>query len=302
VFSFFREEILGVEVYGKLPLAKDYLRVGCAEGTPALWRKWLDAGFSGGSGGTFPALCGPLRFATGSVWGEPLVGLLWPSSDAGGLRKFPLTFVVERRAKPARADAAAGFPVARALWRELEALKRASEARPDGAAFLGAVRGRELDLQALAPAQAERFDFGSFEAAYAALDGGLVGLLRKLAELRRSGPRTVLRLPLAANLDLVEQAHGWLSLCSELGLLHGVDSPAAYFPADAPADGAPAALVLATRPFQPSDVGWLAPVGANRLGPEDLAQPVRLEAPIVRESSLPLATTLAACWQAKLGR
>ena len=302
MFSFFREEILAVEAYGKLPLAKDYLRVGCAEGAPALWRKWLDAGFSSGSAGHFPALSGPLRFATGSVWGEPLVGLLWPSSDAGGLRKFPLTLLVERRAKPARTDAAAGFPVARTLWSELEALKRAGESRADGAGFLAALRGREFDLQALAPARGERFDFGSFEAALAALDGGLEGILRRLAELRRSGPRTLLRLPLAANLDHVEQAHGWLSLCTDLGLLHGVDAPAAYFPAEPAPEGLPGALVLATRPFQPSDVAWLAPLGSTRLGPEDLAQPVRLEAPIVRESSLPLATTLAAAWQAKLGR
>lgn len=302
MFSFFREEVCGLEAYGKLPLAKDYLRVGCAEGAPALWRKWLDAAYSGGAGGVFPALGGPLCLATGSVWGEPLVGLLWPSSDAGGLRKFPLTFLVERRAKPARVDAAAGFPLARAVWRELAALKRTSETRPDGAAFLGAIRGRELDLNTLAPAQGERFDFGSFEAALAPLDGGLDALLRRLAELRRSGPRALLRLPLATNLDFVEQAHGWLSLCTDLGLLHGADAPAAYFSAEAPADGAPAFLVLATRPFQPGDVAWLGPVGPQRLAPEDLAQPVRLEAPLVRESSLPLATTLAAHWQSKLGR
>jgi len=302
MFSLFRQEILPVEVYGKLPIAKDYLRVGCSEGAGQAWRGWLDAGYSGSAAGSFPTLAAPLRFTTGSVWGEPLVGLLWPSSDAGGLRKFPLTFLVERRLKPARADAAAGFPTARALWRELAALKRSAETRPDGAAFLAAVRGRELDVETLAPAHGERFDFTSWKVAIDGASSGLASLLARLEELRRGGPRPLLRLPLVSNLDPLEQAHAWCHLCAELGLLHGAELPALLFPADESDAGTAAFVVLATRPFQPADVEWLAPPTGTTGRAGDLCDGTPRHAPLVRESSLPLATSLLGAYHAQFGR
>ena len=37
MFSFLRKESVALQLYGKLPLAKDYLRIGCGQGAGAAW-------------------------------------------------------------------------------------------------------------------------------------------------------------------------------------------------------------------------------------------------------------------------
>src|SRR5262245_31500865 len=107
MFSFLRSETAGVELYGKLPLAKDYLRVGCGEGSGLALREWLDRAFSGAADSVHPPqLAYPMRFVTGDALGAPLSGCAWPSSDAGGLRKFPFALFVERKRKPLVEDLA----------------------------------------------------------------------------------------------------------------------------------------------------------------------------------------------------
>jgi hypothetical protein len=87
-------ENAALQLYGKLPLAKDYLRIGCGDGAGRDLREWLDRTF--GTGRDQLVLHEPLRFI-GQGEKEPLQGILWPSSDAGGLRLFPFTLFVERR-------------------------------------------------------------------------------------------------------------------------------------------------------------------------------------------------------------
>src|SRR5688572_22174193 len=97
-----RELALGA--YGKLHLYKDYINLACTDGDGAEYKRWLDQAF----GATYETLGGrsvepggPRRI----LW--PIdgnhswaVAMLWPSADAGGLRKFPFSFftTIPRRA------------------------------------------------------------------------------------------------------------------------------------------------------------------------------------------------------------
>ena len=82
---FRRKESPELQVYGKLPLAKDYLRIGASSGASMALRSWLDEGFSGGPRGERqPRLAWPARFIIGSRWGgAPLLG--WELPDACAL-------------------------------------------------------------------------------------------------------------------------------------------------------------------------------------------------------------------------
>ena len=63
MLSRFRREIAAVELYGKLPIAKDYLRVGGGEESGLALRDWLDRGFSPTSDAEHrPLLAWPGRF------------------------------------------------------------------------------------------------------------------------------------------------------------------------------------------------------------------------------------------------
>ena len=46
MLSRFRKEVASVELYGKLPIAKDYLRIGCGEGAGLAFRDFLDQAIS----------------------------------------------------------------------------------------------------------------------------------------------------------------------------------------------------------------------------------------------------------------
>ena len=295
MFSFRRAEVLPVECYGKLPIAKDYLRVGCAEGAGAAWREWLDRAYSGGTGGTFPELAWPANFVTGEAWGEPLVGGLWPSSDAGGLRKFPFTLLVERRRKAARGDLDEGWSKSAAIWRELGALRANAESSGDGQRFLAAMRGRELDLDTLEGTRESGIDFATWRAAIDAGEDGLEKTLRRLSDLRRGGPRAVLRLPLVSNMDARGQARAWCSLCRSIGVLDPDRLPTILFPAGETSSAA--FVVLAARVFAPSDTRWLEPPAqTGAAGLEDLCDERVRVAALVPECAQPLANSLLGAW------
>ena len=68
----FRKEIAPIELYGKLPIAKDYLRIGGGTGAGIALRDWLDQGFSSRvERGAVPTLAWPGRFLIGGFSGEP---------------------------------------------------------------------------------------------------------------------------------------------------------------------------------------------------------------------------------------
>lgn len=135
-----REQPL-LQAYGKLPIAKDYLRVGAGDGSGRQLRDWLDHHFSGAAGGAGPGeLDGSWRFVTGGR-GAPLQGLVRASHDAEGLRRFPFALFIERNARVLREELAADFTATLRWWARLAELDAAATRFADGAALLQAWRG-----------------------------------------------------------------------------------------------------------------------------------------------------------------
>ena len=301
MFGFRSKESPSLELYGKLPLAKDYLRVGCGEGSGRELREWMDRAFgSARNPASQPVLREPLRFL-GQTHDEPLQGCLWPSSDEGGKRSFPFALFVERRRKPLLSDLEAGLARADRLWLELEALRDSAALSTDGASFLEPLRGRELEVHALEP-RAVRC--ASWEDWLAALwpNEQHEGLNRVLAQIRvlaredRGGPW---RLPLARALPLLDQVLAWNAVLVELGA-HSKDRlTTMFFPASAGPPGRsllePAFAVLSSSPLSSDAVAGLLPQGEERLGPRDLSgsiEPHEREPSGEREATAPLRHSL----------
>ncbi len=277
-FSFLgRSESPAVQLYGKLPIAKDYLRVGCGEGAARDLREWLDRTFgSARSDDDELRLSEPLRFL-GQGAREPLQGCLWPSSDAGEHRSFPFTVFVERREKALQADLAAGnLSEAEAVWRVLDETRERCLGASDGQELLGAERGRELEVGAYeriggAPADLDAWLDALF--GDARLDGlhELFARLDELARARHAGPW---RLPLVRDLPARDQVIGWVVVLRGVGALAPDGVPTLFFPPRPLVAGAgTGTLVVAREPLDDARVAWLTrAAGEGALGPGDFSR------------------------------
>jgi hypothetical protein len=240
MFKFLGKEACTVQFYGKLPLAKDYLRLGAGEGSGQALRDWLDRAFSQGANAKDPlVLPWPAAVIVGESWGQPLCAAAWPSSDAGNLRPFPFTAFVERKKKALLEDLERGLPVGSPILDWLAEAYAARDSHGDGKSFIAAMRERELAIDALVPFEAERVDFDGWLAALWPDTGkdGLLECLRGLEALRRSSYRGPLRLPLVTNLPSRPQVAAWHRLLVEMNLLARDALPTLWFPL--PAAGPP---------------------------------------------------------------
>ena len=295
---FFRKEMAPLQVYGKLPLAKDYLRVGCGEGVARLLRVWMDEAFSTLTDGGVPEPAGPLRFLLGGAGGGgPVQGTLWPSSDAGGLRRFPFALLVERRLRPLLDDLREGLPLATAAWQHLE--ERCSELGrlEDGQTFLAAMRREQLAPGDLRPAALPPVDLLSWSRALWPEAGshGLLALFQRLRNLGPGSSREPVRLPLVPGLAEVVQVSAWCRLLVESGQLRAGAVPNLFFTRSG--KDAPAFVTLLPQSPRTADSPWLGPpvrsLGRGDLTPQSSvsAAPDRFDAP-----ELPLSEGLLQVW------
>lgn len=285
MFGFLRHECPPLQLYGKLPLAKDYLRLGMGEGAALALREWLDATFSGGAArGNPPELAWPTRFMIGDAWRGCLQGILTPSADAGGLRAFPFLMCVERKRKAVLADLQADLAGAASIWAQLCEHRQRSVAHADGKALLAATRGAQIDLQKAAPVPMAGV------AAEAWLQGlwpgagreGFEADLERLHAVAATGADTPVRLPLLPGCSQRQQVLTWLEVLERLGLLAPAVCPTLFFPeSHAPQAVLPGAVEAApSTPFMtvfrsPATTAhgaWLQAARADEsLGEADLA-------------------------------
>ncbi len=233
MFSFLGKEAAPIQLYGKLPLAKDYLRIGAGQGAGQALRDWLDRAFSQAPNAKDAlTLPWPTAFVLGESWGAPLIGAAWPSSDTGGLRPFPFVTFVERKKKPVQEDWEQGAPLAAAIWTRLHAIYDAREEHSDAQSYLAKMRNEQIDVAALEAPAAESIDFEVWLAALWPGKGkeGLLETLCGLESLRRSAHRGPIRLPLVADLPSRPQAHAWLKLLVEFNLVGRDLLPSLFFP------------------------------------------------------------------------
>lgn len=295
MLSRFRKEVAAVELYGKLPIAKDYLRVGGAEENGIAFRDWLDRGFSPTRGGEHrPSLAWPGRFIISDHLGDPLMGCCWPSGDSGGLRPFPFTTFLSRRKKPLLAAWEDGGVALRPLWEEMTGVFTAHRSYGDGESYLAAMRGRSLSIPKPDEGPPQRVDFTAWVSSVWP-EGGQEELVDVLAALKRRGAHEgPIRLPIVAGLPTVPQVHAWWLALTELELLSTEEVPTAFFPLRDDELSAPLFVAFFRGPLQPSDQSWLA-APDSKLGPGDFASRVIravADAPPVSEATPPLAESM----------
>lgn len=282
-----------LQLYGKLPIAKDYLRIGCAEGSGRELREWLDRTFGTARAGEELELDESWNFL-GQGSQSPLQGCLWPSADAGEHRKFPFTVFVERRAKALLADLERGsLAQAESVWHELAETRERCLAASDGARLLEQNRGREIELDAIDEVPGAAAEFDAWVNALwpdERLDG-LFELLARVEELARERYAGPYRLPLVRDLPQRDQVVGWTAILRALGALPEDEIPTLFFPPrQLVASSAPASLVISRAPLADDAVVWLTTAsGDGSLGPADFSQ--RHDAELDSESSPPEAQT-----------
>lgn len=261
-----------LQLYGKLPLAKDYLRVGCGEGSGRELREWLDRTFGTGRGEL--VLQEPLRFV-GQGTKEPLQGYLWPSSDAGGLRRFPITLFVERRRKALLADLGRGLAEAEGVWRLLAEARERCLAFEDGRELLDDHRGRELEIGADLAVADEHADLDAWTAALWGAAGleGLRATLARIAALVRERYHGPYRMPLVRELPLRDQVLAWTHVLSALAALPADEIPTLFFPPRSlAAPSGVGSVVISRVPIGDERVSWLtAAPGDPACGAADFA-------------------------------
>lgn len=267
MFGFFRRDIAQLQLYGKLPIAKDYLRIGCSEGSTRPLRAWLDRAYSGAVDAEDAfELAFPMRFLAAATDGPPLQGSLWPSSDAGGLRRFPFVVAIERKPKALLIDLKEGLARADGLWPRIEAVFAAHENYGDGRAFLAALRGREIDANQGEAHGAPPVDLESWTAALWPERGqeGLDETLDALGAVAARKGREPIRLPLASGLSITAQVHAWWRVITELRLAPADSVPTLFFPQPTPPGDRPLFLTLLRGPLRIEDRTWLgAPLDAS---------------------------------------
>ena len=266
-----------LQLYGKLPVAKDYLRIGCGDGSARELREWLDRTF--GTVREEPlVLSEPLRFL-GLADRDPLQGYLWPSTDAGGHRKFPFTLLVERRRKSLLADLEAGnLTEAEGAWRRLAELRERCMQAADGQELLAQQRGTDVTMSEEERTMGAPADFDAWLACLWPEESleGLFELFARLIALARGGHAGPYRLPLARALPHRDQVVAWVHVLRRVGALPRDEVPTLFFP---PRSIVPSSehgsVVVSAGALRDDQVAWLSIAGGDDdLGPADLAHGV----------------------------
>lgn len=326
MFGFRKTETPPVQLYGKLPLAKDYMRIGLSEDGGVALRDWLDASYSGAVRDRSGQLAGPMRFLAGDAWDTCMHGVIEPSSDAGGHRLFPFTMCVERKRKAVLEDLQNGMTQAGSVWHALAEMRQRADGHTDGRSLLAAHRSVELDFEKLRPVDQAGVDADAW------LDGvwperGREGFAADLDQLMTLDPngREPIRLPLMSGCSQRQQVSAWLELLGRIGLIEERTCPTFFMPAEfVPVtsfglDGdyksideneqtatATPALTLFRAPPNPSHSRWLAAADPNEsLGESDFVggrAPLKSFTGQTREDPAPLTASVRSTVSACLSR
>jgi len=266
-----------LQLYGKLPIAKDYLRIACAEGAALELRSWLDQTFGAvRENEKRLRLHEPLRFVLGGKEhgsAEPLQGILWPSSDAGGHRAFPFALCVTRRSKRFAEDMESGLAQGEGLWRSLAEVYNECQAAPDGRDLLQTQRGRDVPVESDGLESVNTADVDAWIETLWPEAGvsGVRQILREIQALAKSGEPGPFRLPLVRVLPVRDQVLAWRGILIRLGALPDGDPGICFFPGAALIPSLdPACLVIGAGPLTDKWAQWLTEdFGPAALGPAD---------------------------------
>jgi hypothetical protein len=259
-----------ISLFGKLPIAPDFLRRRCLGGAGAAFREWLSAVEASGDG--VRAAWRLLHLAEG--YPEAVLAQVAPSVDATGTRRFPLALYASVPRRGLGSGAAEGVSNAVPAWCDLAEVARSLESASI-AELDGILDGRQVRLDGGAAAEtaaetaAEKVDLRDVAAAFGGSDAfaprlwRLRAVLADLAGRRYRGPEIpCLSLPLSPRLSLEAQAIAWLEVLDAHGVGGPDDAPLnVALPAPDVGESSPRAveLRLLPRPLLHRDgVEWLS--------------------------------------------
>jgi type VI secretion system ImpM family protein len=148
------------QAYGKLPIYKDFISVGLTDPAAREFRQWIDRGYS-------------YRWAENEAYRDTLIpphgfllrlpesracvaGILWGSSDEGGLRKFPFAVFLSFPSGQPAGDLFAALHYLAALERQCGEIREGYAAGASLSAFYKAYRGAEFECALPTREQANR--------------------------------------------------------------------------------------------------------------------------------------------------
>lgn len=217
---------LAVSIYGKLPIYKDYIQVGCNEKRTAEFKHWLEEAFGQPyeifDGRTVP-IEKPHKIIFSLSDGKSLViATIWPSTDEGGLRKFPFsTFAVLPRSMFDGQSLIELWPALQSVWSQFTNLYEQAKSQQDITALYEKFKETqvnfELDIEATPP---EPLNFQTWINAYEPdipqlYADSLTKNIRKFIEIYREleseGYAPSVRMPLAPDTSIPLQTDVWLN-------------------------------------------------------------------------------------------
>lgn len=279
-----------LQAYGKLPIYKDFISIGLTDAGAREFRQWLDRGFSYRWAENeeyrdmeIPAHGYLLRLPESK---SCVTGVLWGSSDEGGLRKFPFTVFLSFPAAQPAADPLAAVHYLAAIERRCEEIRDGYAAGASLSAFYKAYRGAEFECALKTREQAGKelksaigdfavSDFAEslFGARAAARWPGFLAALEDAAA-RANGPGAI-RLPLGGVLPRSREIAVWLRWLDRLDAKRRRPVTGVLYTSGR----GPGRVVLFFRDLAPEDFLLLHPTHQGHAQVLDIGAPEPEEAP-----------------------
>ncbi|MEQ8768295.1 MAG: hypothetical protein RL885_30610 [Planctomycetota bacterium] len=280
-------EKLTLAAYGKLPLSKEFLRVGCVGAGPVAFKDWVDVGFSSTAEVHRDA---PPDWYRRVLFLEPegreaVVASIRDSSDEGGERRFPFAVFVTLKSRPLRSLAVGGLAFAlEPFWEMLEDRNRDLASASDLSSL-----HRELSATVKVSwdsRSAERqYTFSARSCPFLRWAVGLPGnslasattllwrvrnLFRRLRMIQDPSQSLAVRVPTSESVSLLVQTDLWLNLVARhLGV-----SQRLPFLALTPGEMENGSLAIISRPLLEKDFAVLPNDGTRAVaGLVDLCAP-----------------------------
>lgn len=252
LFSFLQGSKPELQLYGKLPIAKDYLRIGLGDGGGVAWRAWLDRCFSTDlERGQPRRLQWPVGYLLGVEKGDPLVGCMWNSTDAGGHRHFPFTLSVHRKRQPLALSLGADITRVLGTWARLQEVRRLALSCANGEELMGELRGKQVpeDVPYHAPQRNVGLPAWCDQLWPTEGRAGLKAAYEQLCAARSATHAPDLRLSLVLGMGWDQQVQAWISMLASSGWLEASNLPniLVQYTGRGQGDG-PAAMYVSIRP------------------------------------------------------
>ena len=274
---------LSLGVYGKLPLSKEFLRIGCADGAGHAFYTWVNEGFDAAvrRSGSRDVDVGDWRWLFAPEgFKECVLATVRTSTDHGGLRSFPFICFVCVRCERLGDGLSGRVSAARNLWEQLEAADEVLSKAPDLHAFKETQGAWEIHDDPNAELDLASFEWAVLEpdiAEQASAFHEFIGAATVLDSARIPGARLpALRIPIHTGLPAFEQTVAALEALST-GRPALVERPALSVAISGPSTTKGGSAWLVARPPRPSDFSVMTTGASGAFHPDPGGEMAKVE-------------------------